>query len=245
MSESFGEGLSVISWNVRSMSNKFHSIKERIIKTRPDIVCIGESWLRHILPDSIVSIQGYTLIRNDRKILNNLQVPRRGGGVCTYMKNGLSFTPLTGDIFNPSCENLEAQTINLHLPATRPIFIINIYRPPQGDVERMLEAIQELLSHLTNANKREIFILGDFNIDLTKSTCPSTKKLKTFRIRNNSLKQWINTPTRVTDRGGILELIITNSSHIQVANPLSWNISDYLPVYFTRKKSKTTYQKIV
>ena len=44
MSESFGKGLSVISWNVRSMSNKFDSIKERIITTRPDIVCIGETW---------------------------------------------------------------------------------------------------------------------------------------------------------------------------------------------------------
>ena len=88
------------------MSNKFDSIKERIIRTRPDIVCIGETWLRDMIPDSIVSIQGYTLIRNDRKILNNLQVPKKGGGVCTYMKKELSFTP-TGDIFNPSCENLE------------------------------------------------------------------------------------------------------------------------------------------
>ena len=42
MSESFGKGLSVIFCNVRSMSNKFDSIKERIITTRPDIVCISD-----------------------------------------------------------------------------------------------------------------------------------------------------------------------------------------------------------
>ena len=95
MSELFGKGLSVISWNVRSMSNKFDSIKERINKTRPDIVCIGETWLKDMIPDSLVSIQrvySHTLIRNDRKTLNSLQVPKRGGGVCTYMKSELSFT---------------------------------------------------------------------------------------------------------------------------------------------------------
>ena len=51
-------------------------------------------------------------------------------------------------------------------------YVINIYRPPTGNLDAMYTILSELMSNLDNIDKATIVIGGDFNIDLTK---PSPK----------------------------------------------------------------------
>jgi exonuclease III len=45
----------------------------------PDIICITETWLKKQIPDDVIQIHNYTLLRRDRK-------EREHGGVCLYIK---------------------------------------------------------------------------------------------------------------------------------------------------------------
>ena len=52
------------------------------------------------------------------------------------------------------------------LPHTRKIYILNVYRPPSGDVDNCIKHIQDCVNNLRTSEKIESFIGGDFNIDI-------------------------------------------------------------------------------
>ena len=84
------EGLQVVFWNVRSLYNKIDSISQEIDLLAPDILNISETWLHEQLPDHFVGISNYSLVRCDRTL-----PVKRGGGICTYIRQGLNFTVIT------------------------------------------------------------------------------------------------------------------------------------------------------
>ena len=50
-----------------------------------DVICLSETWIDGSVTDSEISIDGYCLVGRDRN--------RSGGGVCTYIRNYISFSP--------------------------------------------------------------------------------------------------------------------------------------------------------
>ena len=84
-----------------------------------DVLNISESWLQNELPDHLVSIPNYSLIRNDRTTTNNDGSVKRGGGLCTFIKQGLNFKIENElDIYT---EDIEVSVIRFNLPSTRGI----------------------------------------------------------------------------------------------------------------------------
>ena len=71
---------SFILSNVMSLSPKIDEVRLVIMKTGVDIAVFTETWLKHVIPDSVVHIPGYNIIRKDR-------VERTHGGVCVYVQN--------------------------------------------------------------------------------------------------------------------------------------------------------------
>ena len=51
------------------------------------------------------------------------------------------------------------------LPYTRPIFIFNVYRPPSGDIDIIINSLKQNLEVYIN-QRCDIFIGGDLNIDM-------------------------------------------------------------------------------
>lgn len=49
-----------------------------------DLFCVNESWLKPEIPNGMVSVDGFTIVRNDR-------IGKRGGGTIIYINNRLSF----------------------------------------------------------------------------------------------------------------------------------------------------------
>ena len=70
--------------NVCHRLNKTDEISVLFSQCAPSIVCLTETWLTPDIPDSVVDMQGYEILRKDR--LSGL-----GGGVAVYISNDCQF----------------------------------------------------------------------------------------------------------------------------------------------------------
>ena len=76
-----------------------------------DIICINETWLDDKINTYEVSLDGYDLVRKDRK--------RTGGGVAMYIRNSISYK-IREDIMP---EGLETITVEIKKPRAKPFFL--------------------------------------------------------------------------------------------------------------------------
>ena len=77
------KGLHFIHINARSLFHKISELKILAQKSHAAVICVTESWLNDSYPDASVSIDGYILLRKDRK--------SHGGGVCAYIRDDLAY----------------------------------------------------------------------------------------------------------------------------------------------------------
>ena len=126
------KGLKVLFWNVRSLYTKIDTIRLEVEKVNPDIVNINETWLHDDIDDGFISIKDYILVRSDRQTMEN-GVIKRGGGLCTFAKKSLICEELTDKTVGN--HNIVLHGMKYVLPFTRPIYIVNLYRPPVGDFD--------------------------------------------------------------------------------------------------------------
>ena len=120
-------------------------------------------------------------------------------------------------------------------PTFRNLAIINVYKPPSGKVEKLIEHLKLLLKN-ADMSKREIWIIGDFNIDWLKRNIPDTMKLMQF-CKTHGLEQKIKSVTRPNkSRGSLIDLMITNSNFVCDSGVLDDMIADHYTTYCIRKK---------
>ena len=139
-----------------------------------DIISLTETWLltnnQHQL--DYVIITGY---RSIFKHCNN----KRGGGVCFYIKDNISFktrTDLTKNIVN-----MEVTFIELHGRNKNTLYLVEVVYQlsPYESVKLLwLENFETLLSEVTSKWDGVIIITGDINIDLIVEPKESTKRYK-------------------------------------------------------------------
>ena len=84
---------------------------------------MNETRLDEHIIDSIVNINGYSIIRNDRN--------RDGGGVAIYYRNCAN-TVLRYDLIP---EDLEAIGIEVKQAKSKPMLIVSIHRPSNTSME--------------------------------------------------------------------------------------------------------------
>ena len=119
------------------------------------IVAVVESWLHPDIPNNIVYIPGYTIIRSDR--LNRI-----GGGVCVWCKETVYYEQII-----PSCNQpKEIETVFLSFHSYKSVMCF-IYVPPnlKASVYELInsfliDTIDELLIMRPDT---KICIIGDFN----------------------------------------------------------------------------------
>ena len=134
---------------------------------------------------------------------------------------------------------MEQYWIEIKRPYCKPIWFCTCYRPPSGNVKR---AFEELTNALGVLDKRtyvaEILIMGDFNINYTLKTSSEFKTIKEFE-QKNILMQLIVSPTRITNRAkSTIDLVLTDMSFIDESGVLPVAISDHLPIYLIKKKTR-------
>ena len=144
------KGLHLWHLNVNSLLSKIDEIRDIANRIKPAVLGITESKLDSSVTNMEVNINGYSIIRNDRN--------RHGGGVACYVKNDLCFN--TKKIFPISIEHVFFEIL---IPKVKPIAVGIFYRPPNSNdfLNLLSNSFQQI-----DLNKQEIYLLGDFNINL-------------------------------------------------------------------------------
>ena len=215
------KGLHIAHLNVRSLVNKWDNIKANFTDSGLHILTFSETWLHDNLPSNLFDLgPEYTLIRNDRKWndSNNTQLPfKKGGGICMYIKNVLQ-------------------------KPNKIILIGNLYRPPQGDISKCIDYLEEVLSDL-DRQKIEVYLMGDINIDIMDRNNNHVKDLLNS-TKQFGLLQLIEEPTSYSQiKDSCLDIVFTNSDIIANSGVCNLNISDHQMILLSRKKAKFEKQK--
>ena len=179
-----------------SLAPKIDEVSQVVQNANYDLVCITESWLRQHIPDSVIAINGYNIIRRDRKEATH-------GGVCMYIKESIPFSVLDFSEVdeNPAFdfEVLWAKLRPTRLPRGFSSIISGvIYHPPSAPDSKMQDYLLNCLTSIESQHPNSgILLVGDLN-HLNETTLKSNFNLKQivhFPTRGKSfLEQLQNTP---------------------------------------------------
>ena len=143
------KGFHLIHLNINSLLPKIDELRNIAKCSNAAVTGITETELGNTVYDPEVTIDGYSIVRNDRN--------RKGGGAACYIRSNICYSRKT-------ClsDNLENTFINLLFPKTKPISVGIFYKPPIQ--ARFLGQIVTKFESLELYN--ELYILGDFDINL-------------------------------------------------------------------------------
>ena len=101
--------------NIRSLWSKIDLFKDFFSEYNADLITLSETWLTPELPDQFIELKGYCVICNDRKWSDQQasQTLKKGGGICTYIREGLNYKIDILPDLNVSSVDLECQNIEL------------------------------------------------------------------------------------------------------------------------------------
>ena len=154
--------LTVLQWNAGGLRPKLSELSHFLDTTQPDLVCIQETNLNS---QSKCALKGYIPIRSDRTHSRSGILapddPHPGGGVITFVREGLSFTVLPTSSISALDPYSDYVGVNVFLKDSSPISFLNVYAPPirsSPTDTRPNTFSPSILPAYTN-----LFILGDFN----------------------------------------------------------------------------------
>ena len=211
------------SLNINSLAKHIDELRLVMINQPLDILAINESKLDDNDSDNMLSLHGYTLVRRDRN--------KKGGGVCVYLRDSLSFKRL----YEFEEQNLELIALEIQKPNSKPFLFTAWYRPPKLDSQCF--KYFELFLEKVEPKYKEIYILGDLNCNFLSNPLEyHTSQLMDVLI-SFQMNQVLTEPTRVTHTSKtLIDVVITNSKerlNHTGAYPLS--ISDHYLIYAIRK----------
>lgn len=212
----------------RQMS-KFNELKQIILMTKVDFICVTETWLNSRIDSSIINIDGYNIIRNDR-------VGRIGGGVLIYVKSGFNFNvlELSYSEIGEVCSEFIVCEISIH--NHKQLFGV-IYNPPEYDCS---EVVDTILSRY-GAQYESIYLLGDFNTNLQNANALKTRRLQEI-LTTHGMESIGNEPTFFHMNGASqLDLLLCNdSSHILRFNQIDIPVLSNHDMIFASLNIETT-----
>lgn len=208
-------------------------------KLNIDICAVTETFLRPSVPDSFITIDGFSHYRRDRETCycRKASCPKahKGGGIMIYVH-----TKISSEIFDVSknCESLWIKVLQSSDLSEKPIFINVSYHPPGSDSGALMNYLLITSNRIEEKYPKSIvFICGDFNrIDL--------EDLET----DCGLLVLDSPPTRGTAR---LDLALTNRPDVidNISAFKSQVQSDHLgliirPKWRTKPKRKMCYFRL-
>jgi hypothetical protein len=215
--------------NARSIINKMHYLRDLALLNCPDVIMLTETWCSDEIPDSQLSLVGYSLFRSDR-------ILSRGGGCIMYCKLSLLATNLTDSRLTAIRDSL---WLLIRTNAGMALFGC-IYRAPTSDRIQM-ECLIQAFRHASQLPFPYKVIGGDFNMpEICWSLPSSTGRFSEFTstVLQYGWTQHVTIPTRFNRP---LDLIFTSGVHtayVRTLNPLTG--SDHKIVDCTLKLSQPT-----
>ncbi|XP_057292275.1 uncharacterized protein LOC130614833 [Hydractinia symbiolongicarpus] len=231
---SFSEkrGFKLLHLNVNGLFGKIDQIRDMLFSTRKNIHIFGitESHLTEIIPDSLVSIEGYRTVRKDRKT-------GIGCGVIVYIRDNLKWQrrfDLERDI--------ESRVVEIFVEKSKSFIVCVMYRPPDSSLhgtKNFKTCLNDFLT-ISSTEDKETLLLGDLNIDYNKRN--DHKQLKDLFVIVG-LKQLIKQFTRETESSKtIIDVIFTShQKNVKETIVLPLGISDHDLIGVNRKINVNRY----
>lgn len=171
---------SILMGNVRSLPNK---MEELMALTRlqweyqqSSLLLFTETWLMDHTPDSVVTLDGFQLLRTDRSMRESGK--RRGGGLAMYV-NKRWCNPEHITVKEQRCiKDIELLALSIrpyHLAREfSNVLMLTVYIPPSADAMAACEDIHTTVSQLQMAHPQSLIIIsGDFNHATLSTTLPN------------------------------------------------------------------------
>ena len=194
---------SIFSTNARSINANFSEIQIFVESLKENgfafsAICVQESWLAD--GDDISQIQ-----LDDYECIPQGKTCSIRGGLIIYLHKNFKYEE---KMKLNTYDTWEGQFIKVKKSntMTKDIMIGNIYRLPRELVENYQTFIDEFTPVITslNATKSEIFMTGDYNIDLLKINEKPLFATYLDMFTNNSFYPKITYPTRFSNKHGTL-----------------------------------------
>ena len=103
--------------NIDSVLGHIDQLRNLLDQEKPHIMCLNETKLDLSISDSLVNVDNYQIIRNDRD--------RHGGEVAVYVHESI-FYKIRSDLMP---NNLEVVTLKIANSTFKPFIVTSIYRP--------------------------------------------------------------------------------------------------------------------
>jgi len=228
--------------NIRSLSKNFEQLKEclKILNCEFNIIGLSETHLKEKPND--FSLSGYNIEYTNR-------VDREKGGVCMYVSNKIKYK-LRKDLCKAT-SNYESCFIEIENKNDKNIVVGVVYRS-HTSIDHFVTDIDPTFKKL-NSEKKKIYIMGDFNIDLLKVDIHKPTHNYLDLIYSYSIMPTIYKPTRITESTAtIIDNILTNDENIIESTILITDITDHLPTILTtnldlplpsKKNNKVRYKR--
>ena len=117
------------------------------------------------------------------------------------------------------------------------------YRHPNTDVSNFMDYLESTFSQV-NQQKYQVFVLGDFNIDLLQYESHSYTNDFLNTMISNSFLPYIHQPTRVTDHSEtVIDNIFSNISDYEtVSGNITSLIADHFAQFLLIKKCYVSFK---
>ena len=154
-----------------------------------NIIGITESKLHNKKKSLIItSLQGYNI--------EHCPTENWNGGALLYIKNNLIYK-VRNDLVIYRSRELESVFVEILMSRNKILIIGCIYRHPNMQLSEFNECfLSELSTKLVKETKKDILLLGDFNIDLLKSDENSESTNFLDIVFSNSFMPHITSPTK-------------------------------------------------
>ncbi len=179
--------------NVQSLDNKLCELRARISYQRETrdccVICLTETWMSAMVPDSAIELTGFSVHRSDRT--KELTGKSRGGGVCFYINNSWCNERNIHSIKSFCSPDLEFHTL-LCRPFWLPreftaIIITAVYIPPQANTDQALKELYRNISEQETVHPDAAFIItGDFNKANFRTIAPKYFQHVTINTRGST-----------------------------------------------------------
>lgn len=220
----------IIQWNCNGLTGKYEELKILINKYQPLVICIQESKL---LPTKKFNLKNYNIFRKDFENSN-----RACGGVLTAVHKSVVSELI------PTVSPIQSILVKVFLHF--PIFLGNIYLPPENLVER------DLISFL-NSIPSPYIVMGDINGHHTSwgSTYCSTRGNIIRRIIDTTDSIILNTgtPTYLSPAYNTFSCIDLSWCSPTIYTHLNWHVSedqyssDHFPLIISFPNNNTRITK--
>ena len=188
--------ISVLHWNVRSILPKIDQTTAELqaLSGDFDVLCFGETWLNDNTKD-LVALSDYESFQCCR----DLCCP--GGSVGIFAKSSLKPKLLTR--FQISLPYFESVGVEI-TKYNRKFLVLEIYRPPRSTPSNFLDKLETLFCNFQTTQYEEIFLCGDYNLNLLDSDSNNSVNLFLNQMSTYSLLPVISRPTRITEQSSTL-----------------------------------------